>query len=77
MIKVRVGNNTNPTKEIIVSDECTVIEAFKQAGISYERGLVNLDGYPISKDRWNNSLTSLGASDDSTLMSIIKNDNAR
>lgn len=77
MLTLTVSNNTK-RKTIVISGSKTVAEAFAQANIDASKGLVSLDGMniPASKQA-NSTLNDLGAVDGSTLMSIIKNDNAR
>lgn len=74
MINLTVSNTTK-REDIIVNGSTTVKECFEKAGIDCSRGLISLDGSRV-KDL-NASIESLGAVNGSSLMSIIKNDNAR
>ena len=76
MIKVKVENNMT-AKEIIIEGETTVKECFAKAGISYERSTVCIDGQNLGGAQLNKTLNELGVVDETTIMAIIKNDNAR
>ena len=76
MVKVKVANNMT-AKEILVDGNTTVKECFVQAGISYTRSTICIDGQNLSASQLNNSLNELGVTDETTIMAIIKNDNAR
>ena len=76
MLTLTVSSNTK-RKTIVISGSATVADAFAKAGIDASKGLVSLDGCNLPASKQAQTLDSLGAVDGSTLMSIIKNDNAR
>jgi hypothetical protein len=76
MIKVKVANNMT-AKEIIVPGSTTVKDCFVQAGISYDRATICLDGQNLRTSQLSNTLDELGVGSEVTVMAIIKNDNAR
>ena len=76
MVKVKVANNMT-AKEIIVEGETTVRECFIKAGISYERSTICIDGQNLSGAQLSKTLNELGVVEETTIMAIIKNDNAR
>jgi hypothetical protein len=76
MVKVKVANNM-VAKEIIVDGNTTVKECFIQAGISCDRSTICIDGQNLSSAQLTKTLNELGVSEETTIMAIIKNDNAR
>jgi hypothetical protein len=76
MVKVKVANNMT-AKEIIVEGETTVKECFAKAGISCDRSTVCIDGQNLGTSQLNKTLNELGVVEETTIMAIIKNDNAR
>jgi hypothetical protein len=76
MVKVKVANNMT-AKEIIVSQDTTIKECFAKAGISYERSTICLDGQNLSSAQLTKTLAEMGVGEETTIMAIIKNDNAR
>lgn len=73
MINLTVSNTTK-REDIIVNGSTTVRECFEKANIDCSRGLISLDGTRVRD--MEASIESLGAVNGSSLMSIIKNDNA-
>lgn len=76
MVKVKVANNMT-SKEIITGGNTTIKECFAKAGISCERSTVCMDGQNLSSAQLSKTLDELGVSEETTIMAIIKNDNAR
>ena len=76
MVKVKVTNNMT-AKEILVNGNTTIKECFVQAGISYARSTICIDGQNLSSSQLDNTLNELGVTEETTVMAIIKNDNAR
>ena len=76
MITVTIGTNLD-RKEVMVDPETKTLKAlFKENGIAYERATNYLDGCPINAEQINQTLAQLHVTEDCTLLSVIKNDNA-
>lgn len=73
MVKVTVSNNLE-RKQVIVSEETTVMNAFREADIDPTGCTISLNGIPVLNV--NASLQDIGANDESHLRAIIKLDNA-
>ena len=60
----------------IVDDNITPKQAHENAGITYTRATVTLDGGPMTPEKMNKSFHDLGIVGDATLAVCVKLDNA-
>ena len=75
MIKVTIGNNVKRTSDIF--DEYTTLrEALLEAGIDYTRGIMNLDGSPLSPGDLDKTFADFGITEKCYLLNVVKADNA-
>lgn len=75
MISIKVGTNTQRTT-VLVSEDTTPKQVFKDTGVDYSRATVHLDGGTLSTEQMNKSFKDLGCVDDAMLIAVIKTDNA-
>jgi len=75
MIKVIIGTNTSKQTKIL-DPNTTLRQALEDAEIEYDRGLLHLDGAPISAGDIDKTFTSLGVTEKCFLISVVKNQNA-
>lgn len=73
MIKVTCQNNVT-RKEIIVDENITLTDAFREAGISTEYAVISLNGRTITNPEV--TFADCGITDSCTLLAIIKQHNA-
>lgn len=75
-IQVTVGSVTDK-KKLVVSSGSTLRSAFKESGIEYAGGMIQLDGVNIGVGDLDRSFDDLGiVGEEALLISIIKGDNA-
>jgi len=75
MIKVTIGNNVKRTTEILDKDT-TLREALEIAEIDYSRGMMNLDGSPLSPGDLDKTFADFGIAEKCYLLNVVKADNA-
>lgn len=73
MIKVTCQNNTT-RKEIIVNEDTTLAQAFREAGVSTEYATVSLNGRTVTDTTA--TFADYGITDSCMLLAIIKQHNA-
>lgn len=77
MITVTIGTNLDRKEVLVDPASVTIKELFKNNGVAYERATNYLDGCPINASQINMTLAEMNVTGDCTLLSVIKNDNAR
>ena len=75
MIKVILGTNTNK-QTVILDPNTTLRKALEDAYIEYDRGLLHLDGAPISAGDIDKTFSNLGVTEKCFLISVVKVQNA-
>jgi len=75
MIKVTMGNNVKRTDEILDANT-TLREALEIADIDYSRGMMNLDGSPLSPGDLDKTFADFGITEKCFLLNVVKADNA-
>ena len=75
MIKVTIGNNVKRTTEILDAST-TLRSALESAEIDYTKGMMNLDGSPLSPGDLNKTFEDFGITGKCYLLNVVKADNA-
>ena len=75
MIKVTMGNNVKRSTEILGAST-TLREALEDAEIDYTRGMMNLDGSPLSPGDLDKTFADFGITEKCFLLNVVKADNA-
>lgn len=81
MINVTVGNNLK-RKSVLVNENKTLKSVLEEQHIDYSRGMMNIDGAPLSAGELNKTFAELGYSgevegkDSCYLLNVVKADNA-
>ena len=75
MIKVTMGNNVK-RKDVILDANTTLREALEDADIDYTRGVMNLDGSPLSPGDLDKTFADFGITEKCYLLNVVKADNA-
>ena len=75
MIKVTMGNNVRRISEIL-DENTTLRDALENAEIDYTRGMMNLDGSPLSPGDLDKTFADFGIAEKCYLLNVIKADNA-
>jgi len=76
MIKVVMGNNVKRTDEVLLPPNTILREALESAGIDYTRGVMNLDGSPLSPGDLDKTFADFGIVQKCFLLNVAKADNA-
>ena len=75
MIKVTLGNNLRRESNII--DENTRLRAaLENAEVDYTRGMMHLDGAPLSAGDLDKTFADFGVKEKCYLLNVVKADNA-
>ena len=75
MIKVVVGNNMKRSSEIVDANT-TLRTVLEKAGVDYTRGVMHLDGSPLSPGDIDKTFTDFGIAEKCFLLNVVKADNA-
>ena len=75
MIKVTMGNNVKRSDEIL-DRNTTLREALEIAEVDYTRGMMNLDGSPLSPGDLDKTFADFGIAEKCYLLNVVKADNA-
>lgn len=75
MIKVTLGNNLRRESNII-DENTTLRAALENAEVDYTRGMMHLDGAPLSAGDLDKTFADFGVKEKCYLLNVVKADNA-
>ena len=74
-IKLKLGTNTDK-RTVIVDGAMTPKEIFLDNDIDFASATIHLDGAALTSTQMNSSIETLGATDNSFLIAVVKMNNA-